>query len=94
MTQNIPKFESLMFQYCSDQVERAYKLLEDNENKSGMEYLAHVADVLLMLKDSRVSAGSTNLDEFASRTKDFPELWRDQLWSFFQENGLGQFIPE
>lgn len=88
------KFGSLMIEYCSDQAERTYKLFEDKEDSNGFENLAHTADVLLLLRESYDSVGEINITAFILKTKDFDELWRDQLWSFLQENGFGQYIPE
>lgn len=94
MSQHSKKFESIMIDYCSDQAERTYKLFEDKEYSNGFENLAHTADVLLLLKESRNEIGEVNITSFILKTKDFEELWKDQLWSFLQENGYGQYIPE
>jgi flagellin-specific chaperone FliS len=83
-----------MFEYCSKHAERAYKLLEDGDYDNGMEFLAHLADVLQMLTDSRNSQGTTNITLFAQSIKEFDESGRDQLYSHLQETGFGQYIPE
>jgi len=88
------KFESSMFEYCSTQAERAYRLLEDGEVDVAMQDLAHLADVLQMLVDAKNSQGITNVNDFARSLQDLPELDKDQVYTHFQENGFGQFIPE
>jgi hypothetical protein len=93
MVQN-QKFESSMFDYCSTQAERAYKLLEDGEIEVGLQFLAHLADVLQMLVEAKTSQGTTNINEFAKLVKDLDELDKDQIYSHFIENGFGQYIPE
>jgi flagellin-specific chaperone FliS len=93
MVQN-QKFESSMFDYCSNQAERAYKLLEDGDIDVGLQYLAHLADVLQMLVEAKSSQGITNINEFAKLVKEMDELDKDQVYSHFIENGFGQYIPE
>ena len=93
MVQN-QKFESSMFDYCSTQAERAYKLLEDGEIEVGLQFLAHLADVLQMLVEAKTSQGITNINEFAKLVKEMDELDKDQIYSHFIENGFGQYIPE
>ena len=88
------KFESSMFDYCSTQAERAYKLLEDGEIDVGLQFLAHLADVLQMLVEAKSSQGITNINEFAKLVKEMDELDKDQVYSHFIENGFGQYIPE
>lgn len=83
-----------MFEYCSRQAERAYKLLEDGDTDNGMEFLGHLADVLQMLVDSRTSQGYTSINEFAQQALNFNENEKDQIFVHFQENGFGQYIPE
>ncbi len=94
MTQHIQRFESSMFEYCSNQAERAYKLLEDGDTDNGMNYLAHLADVLQILIQSRNSQGLVSINEFAQSTLDLDDLDRDQVFTHLQENGYGQYIPE
>jgi|GEM_PF-6563389 hypothetical protein len=93
MVQN-QKFESSMFDYCSNQAERAYKLLEDGDIDVGLQFLAHLADVLQMLVEAKSSQGITNINEFAKLVKEMDELDKDQIYSHFIENGFGQYIPE
>jgi hypothetical protein len=93
MVQN-QKFESSMFEYCSTQAERAYRLLEDGEIEVAMQDIAHLADVLQMLVDARNTQGTTNLNDFAKSLKELPELDKDQVYSHFIETGFGQYIPE
>lgn len=88
------KFESSMFEYCSTQAERAYRLLEDGEVDVAMQDLAHLADILQMLVDARNTQGTTNLNDFAKSVKELSELDKDQVYSHFIENGFGQYIPE
>ena len=88
------KFESSMFEYCSTQAERAYRLLEDGEVDVAMQDLAHLADVLQMLVEAKSSQGITNINEFAKLVKEMDELDKDQVYSHFIENGFGQYIPE
>ena len=83
-----------MFDYCSTQAERAYKLLEDGEIEVGLQFLAHLADVLQMLVEAKTSQGITNINEFAKLVKEMDELDKDQIYSHFIENGFGQYIPE
>lgn len=88
------KFESSMFEYCSTQAERAYKLLEDGDYDNGMEYFAHLADVLQFLAEAKDHSGTTNINMFAKSVRDLNEMDKDQIYSFFVENGFGQYIPE
>ena len=88
------KFESSMFDYCSAQAERAYKLLEDGDIDVGLQFLAHLADVLQMLVEAKSSQGITNINEFAKPVKEMDELDKDQIYSHFIEHGFGQYIPE
>ena len=83
-----------MFDYCSTQAERAYKLLEDGEIEVGLQFLAHLADVLQMLVEAKTSQGTTNINEFSKLVKEMDELDKDQIYSHFIENGFGQYIPE
>lgn len=94
MSQHTQKFESSMFEYCAQQADRAYKLLEDGDADNGMEFLAHLADVLQMLVDSRTSQGYTNINEFSQLVLNLGENEKDQIFVHFQENGFGQYIPE
>lgn len=86
--QHVHKFESCMIEYCSAQAERAYSLLEDNEIDNSMEFLAHLADVLQLLKDTR------SITEFAKSVQDLNDLDKDSVYSHLHENGFGQYIPE
>jgi hypothetical protein len=88
------KFESSMFDYCSTQAERAYKLLEDGDTHNGMQFLAHLADVLQMLSESKTTQGIISINDFAKSVKEFSELEKDQVYSHFQASGFGQYIPE
>lgn len=94
MSNNHQKFESSMFEYCSNQVERAYKLFEDGDTENGMQYLAHSADILQMLVEARNSHGSTSIGDFANAVMELPELEREEVFTFFQSCGFGQYIPE
>lgn len=94
MTQHIKRFESSMFEYCSDQAERAYKLLEDGDTENGLSYLAHLADVLQMLVQSKNGQGLVSINEFAQSILDLEDLEKDQVFTHLQENGYGQYIPE
>lgn len=86
--QHVQKFESCMIEYCSAQAERAYNLFEDGEIDNGMEFLAHLADVLDLMKESRT------ITEFAKSVQDLNELDKDSVYSHLHENGFGQYIPE
>jgi hypothetical protein len=88
------KFESSMFEYCSTQAERAYTLLEDGDIEIGMQYIGHLADILQFLTNARSTQGTTNINEFANACKDLDEMEKDQVYSHFQANGFGQYIPE
>lgn len=92
--QHIQKFESSMFEYCSRQAERAYKLIEDGDVDNGLDFLAHLADVLNLLAESRNSQGVTSINEFAQSVRELNENEKDDIYAFFQENGFGQYIPE
>lgn len=92
--QHIQKFESSMFEYCSRQAERAYKLIEDGDVDNGLDFLAHLADVLNLLAESRNSQGVTSINEFAQSVRELNENEKDDIYTFFQENGFGQYIPE
>jgi hypothetical protein len=94
MSNNTQKFESSMFEYCSTQAERAYKLIEDNDVENGMQFLAHLADVLQFLVEARTTQGVTQINQFAKSLKDLDELEKDQVYTHLQENGFGQYIPE
>lgn len=94
MSQHIQKFESSMFEYCSAQAERAYKMLEDGETENGMIFLAHLADVLQFLVEARNTQGSTNIVTFVQGIRELNEIDKDQVYTHLQENGFGQFIPE
>lgn len=91
---NYQKFESTMFEYCSNQAERAYKLIEDGEVENGQAFLGHLADVLQMLVQARTSQGTTSIDEFANSARELDEFDKDQVYTHLQENGFGQHIPE
>lgn len=94
MSQHNQKFEAAMFEYCSNQAERAYKLIEDNDVETGLEFLAHLADVLQMLVDARTQAGVLSINEFAQNVRELNDLDKDQVYTHLQENGFGQYIPE
>jgi len=94
MIHNNQKFESVMFEYCSEQAERSYKLLEDQDQENGLDYLAHLADILLLITESKNDSGTVNIGEFTNRANELTDIWKEQLWAFLQEKGFGQFIPE
>jgi hypothetical protein len=94
MNQHIQRFESSMFEYCSNQAERAFKLLEDGDTDNGMSYFAHLADVLQLLVQSRNSQGLVSINEFTQSILDLDDLDKDQVFTHLQENGYGQYIPE
>jgi hypothetical protein len=94
MSQHIQKFESSMFGYCSEQAERAYRLIEDGDAENGLVFLAHLADTLQMLVEAKNSQGVVNINEFAQNVKNMEELDKDQIYAHLQENGFGQYIPE
>lgn len=91
---HIQKFESSMFEYCSKQAERAYKFIEDGEVDLGLEKLGHLSDVLQMLVNSRNTSGITSINMFAQEVRDLSEEDKDEVYTHFQENGFGQYIPE
>ena len=93
-TVNVQKFEASMFEYCSVRAERAYKLIEDGEIEFGLSQLGHLADVLQMLLSSKSSSGTTNINTFAQEVKELDEDGKDEVYTHFQENGFGQYIPE
>ena len=90
---HIHKFESSMFSYCSNQAERAYKLIEDGEVDIGLSKLGHLADVLQMLITSQ-SNGMTNIDKFALEVKELPDYDKEEVYTHLQEHGFGQHIAE
>lgn len=83
-----------MFDYCFEQVERAYKLIEDGETTTGLVFLAHLADILRFLLDAKSPQGVINISEFIQSLKDLDELTKDQIYFHLQGNGFGQYIPE
>jgi len=91
---HIQKFESSMFDYCSKQSERAYKLIEDGEIDLGLEKLGHLADVLHILVNSKNTFGITSINTFAQAVRDLSENDKDEIYTHFQESGFGQYIPE
>ena len=90
---HIHKFESSMFTYCSNQAERAYKLIEDGDVDIGLSKLGHLADVLQMLVTSQTN-GITNIDKFALEVRELPDDGKEEVYTHFQENGFGQHIAE
>lgn len=94
MSQHNQKFESAMFEYCSNAAERAYKLIEDGDTDNGSNKLGHLADVLQLLVDARTSTGTTNIGVFANSLRDLDEIEKDEVYTHLQENGFGQFIAE
>jgi hypothetical protein len=91
---HIQKFEASMFEYCSQQAERSYKLIEDGEIEIGLEKLGHLADVLQMLVGSKSTSGVTSINTFAQEVRDLSDDDKDEIYTHFQENGFGQYIPE
>ena len=91
---HVQKFEASMFEYCSNQAETAYKLIEDGDTAVGLTNLGHLADVLQMLVNSKSSSGLTNIDMFAREIKDLSELDKDAVYTHLQEHGFGQHIAE
>jgi hypothetical protein len=83
-----------MFEYCSTQADRAYKLLEDGDQENGMFSLAHLADILQFLTESKHTTGGININQFLSNVRELAELEKDQVYIHLEENGFGQFIPE
>lgn len=94
MSQNTQKFEVTMFEYCSIYTDRAYKLIEDGDVDIGLDILAHLIDVQQLLIESRNSQGILSINEFANAVKELPDLEKEQVYTHFQENGFGQYIPE
>lgn len=86
--QHVQKFESCMINYCSEQAERSYNLFEDGEIDNGLGFLAHLADVLSLLKEAKT------ITEFAKLAQSLDELDKDSVYSHLHENGFGQYIPE
>ena len=91
---HLQKFDSLMYQYCSEQAERTYKLIEDGDADNGLNFLGHLADVLQLLKEHRSSQELPNITAFCVSVSEFDELEKDAVFTFLQENGYGQYIPE
>ncbi len=96
MSQNhIQKFQTSMFEYCSNQAERAYKLLEDGEIDVSLSKLGHLADVLQLLISAKSdSTGLINISSFAQSVKELEENEKDEVYTHLQENGFGQYIAE
>jgi hypothetical protein len=88
------KFDSVMYEYCFSLSERAYKLIEDEDIDNGLAYLAHLADVLELLKDNRTPQETANITSFCAGVYEFDELDKDAVFTHLQENGYGQYIPE
>ena len=91
---HLQKFDSLMYAYCAEQSERAYKLIEDGEVDVGLSYLGHLADVLQLLKEHRTSQEAANIAGFCVSVSSFEELEKDAVYTHLQENGYGQYITE
>ena len=91
---HLQKFDSLMYAYCSEQSERAYKLFEDGDIDNGLNYLGHLADVLQLLKEHRTTQEAPNITGFCVSVSEFEELEKDAVFSHLQEHGYGQYIPE
>lgn len=91
---HVQKFEASMFEYCSNQAERAYKFIEDGDVDIGLEKLGHLADVLQMLVSSKNTSGTLSINTFAQEVKECSEDDKDEIYTHFQENGFGQYIPE
>ena len=83
-----------MFEYCSRHAERTYKLIEDGDFENGLDFLAHLADVLNLLVESRNDQGVISINEFAQNIKKLNEIEKDNVYDFLQETGFGQYIPE
>lgn len=94
MSQHNQKFESVMFEFCSNVAERAYKLIEDGDTENGLNKLGQLADVLQFLVDARTSTGTTGIGVFANSLKELEEIDKDEVYTHLQENGFGQFIAE
>jgi flagellin-specific chaperone FliS len=91
---NNQKFESSMFDYCSEQAERAYKLLEDGDSENSLQILGHLADILQLLVESKNTQGVVSIGNFANSIKELSEDDKDQIYTHFQGAGFGQYIPE
>lgn len=91
---HIQKFESSMFEYCSNQAERAFKFIEDGDTDNGLSKLGHLADVLQVLVNSRQLNGTTSIVSFAQELRDLDEIERDEVYAHLQEHGFGQYISE
>jgi len=91
---HLQKFDSLMYEYCSNHAERIYKLFEDGDAENGFDYLGHLADVLQLLKEHRSSQELPNITSFCVSVAAFSELEKDAVYTFLQEHGYGQYIPE
>lgn len=91
---HLQKFDSLMYQYCAEHAERTYKLIEDSDIPNGLNFLGHLADVLQLLKEHRSSQELPNIAKFCASVSKFDELEKDAVFTFLQEHGYGQYIPE
>jgi flagellin-specific chaperone FliS len=91
---HVQKFEASMFEYCSNNAERAYKLIEDGEIDVGLEQLGHLADILQMLRNSKNSSGTISINTFAQEVRVLDEIDKDAVYTHLQENGFGQYISE
>ena len=94
MSQHNQKFESAMFEYCSNIAERAFTLIEDGDSENGLSKLGHLADILQLLVEARTSTGTTGIGAFANSLRDLEEVDKDEVYTHMQENGFGQHIPE
>ena len=86
------RFEAVMFDYCANQASRAYNLLEDGED-SGLDFLAHLSDVLQFLVESQSTQGIA-INSFTKLVLELNEIEKDQIFTHMQEHGFGQYIPE
>lgn len=92
--QHVQKFESSIIQYCAGRADRALKLIEDDEITPGIDYLAHLHDVLQALNNARTNQGYVNINDFAKIVSTFEDNEKDDVYTHFQEHGFGQYIPE
>ena len=86
------RFEAVMLEYCANQSQRAYNLVEDGED-TALDFLAHLTDVLQFLSESQ-NTHWININAFTKRVLDLNEFEKDQIFTYMQETGFGQHIPE
>ena len=94
MSNNNCKFEVSLIDYCTECMNKAYTLFEDQDIDNGLYYLGHATAVLGTLNQSRNRKDEVNINEFVAEIVKFPEDERGDVWTHMLSHGFSQFIPE